>query len=477
MLADQVPPESIGFIAFTRKAAYEARDRACLKFKFTPDQLPWFKTMHSLAFQQLGLGKANVMQMDDYMKLANILGLYLSFKTISEDGTFNGMTKGDRLFFAENMARARMLPLKDYWEQNPDDDIYWYELQRVSETLRDYKRVNQKIDFTDIIYKFLEVGEAPELSMLIIDEAQDLTPLQWQMANKLAKNAAEVYIAGDDDQAIFRWAGADVDHFIKMPGKRIVLHQSYRVPSKIQEVAFQITNGIENRVAKEWKPRMEEGEVSHETSLDNIDMAEGSWLLLGRNIYILNQYVDHCLREGFVFDSMTGSPIRGDSFRAIKYWEELRAGKQLRMYEIANIYDHMTTRKGVHYGFKARIDRADQDMMVSIADLKKDFGLIVDTIWHEALDKLSHIEVQYFMAALRRGEKLLKTPRIKISTIHGVKGGEADNVVLFTDMADRTYREYQQSPEDEARVWYVGVTRARKRLFIMQPTTSRSYDI
>ena len=75
------------------------------------------------------------------------------------------------------------------------------------------------------------------------------------------------------------------------------------------------------------------------------------------------------------------------------------------------------------------------------------------------------------MAALRRGEKPTKTPRIRLSTIHGAKGGEADNVVLFTDMANRTYKDMQKYTDNERRVFYVGVSRAKSNLNIVIPRT------
>ena len=479
LLNDGVPPERIGFIAFTRKAANEARDRAVERFNMTPDRFPWFRTLHSFAFNRMGYGRNNVMGMNDYLKICQVLGLCITFKTTGEDGTFNGQTKGDRLFFAENMARATKVPLRQYWEEHPDEDIYWYELERLSTVLSDYKRENDKVDFTDIIMKFNQAGDEvmPDLHTLIVDEAQDLTPLQWEMVHKLVGNVEEVYIAGDDDQAIFRWAGADVEHLIKLDGHRRILTKSYRVPSKIQEKASEVAARISSRVEKVWEPRELGGEVHYHTSIEHIDMSEGSWLLLGRNVYLLDQFVEHCSREGFIFDCITGSPIRGASFRAIKHWEELRQGQRIRMAEVVNIYDHMSTKVGVVHGFKRRVEEANPNMTVSIDELRDNWGLATDAIWHQALDKLAPHEVEYFIAAMKRGERLLREPRIKINTIHGVKGGEADNVVILTDMAERTYREYQQFPDDEHRVWYVAITRARNNLFIIQPSTNRNYTL
>ena len=61
---------------------------------------------------------------------------------------------------------------------------------------------------------------ALDVDICIFDEAQDLSSLQFSMAIKLSKLASEVYIAGDDDQAIFSWAGADVKKFLNLNGSK-----------------------------------------------------------------------------------------------------------------------------------------------------------------------------------------------------------------------------------------------------------------
>ena len=67
----------------------------------------------------------------------------------------------------------------------------------------------------------------------MVDEAQDLTPLQWDMVVKMAEAVERVYIAGDDDQAIYEWNGADVDLFQNFPGKTLVLKKSVRLNKNI----------------------------------------------------------------------------------------------------------------------------------------------------------------------------------------------------------------------------------------------------
>jgi DNA helicase-2/ATP-dependent DNA helicase PcrA len=479
LLTEGTEARDICFVAFTRKAASEAKHRAMEKFALLPDDLPWWSTLHSFAFRQLGINKNEVMGVKDYLAMAHRLGLYLTVKGIGEDGTISGLSKGDRLFFMEGQARATMTDLKAYWEARPDEDIYWYELEQVANTILKYKQIHSKLDFTDIIDKFVREGMVPDFSTLVVDEAQDLSPLQWRMVEKLAGNTKQVYIAGDDDQAIFRWAGADVEKFIGLDGFRIVLPQSYRVPKKVQEMADRVIGRIHNRIDKNWRPRSEEGEVHYVTDVEQVDMSKGTWLLLGRNSYVLEKYNEYCMRMGYVFDSSIGSPIRATSRRAIRYWETISQGGMITIENAKVMYDLMATRERVAYGMKRKLDAAAENFTVSFADLNRDFGLVAQArmTWDVALDKMPQEEREYFKAAMARGEQLTAEPRIRISTIHSVKGGEADHVVLQTDMAQRTFAEYQANPDDEHRVWYVGITRARQSLHIVQPQTDRAYEL
>lgn len=477
LMAECTDTRTICYIAFTRKAANEAKGRAMEKFNLSMEELPLFRTLHSLAFHTLGITRTQIMGISDYFEIAKQLGLYLTMKGVSEDGTISGLSKGDRLLFMEQMARSRNVPLKEYWERFPDDDIRWYELLRVHEAVAAYKDKVGKLDFIDMVYKFIKERPNVGHTHLIVDEAQDLSPTQWDMVNVLMETAEETIIAGDDDQAIFTWAGADVNRLLNLPGERTVLDQSYRVPDEVWNVATAISNRISVRVEKKYHPTDKAGIVEHTSSLEDIDMSKGTWLLLARNMFLLQQFNNHCIRDGLVFESTLGSPIKSVSLAAIIAWEELRKGQSVTVARIATIYDLMSTKVGVAYGFKTKFEKLAESQKLTIEDLRNDYGLITDKIWHEAFDRLSAGEREYFLAALRRGEKLKADPRIKISTIHGVKGGEADNVILCTDMAQRTFDEYHADPDSEHRVWYVAVTRARERLILLEPRTSMNYAI
>ena len=97
-------------------------------------------------------------------------------------------------------------------------------------------------------------------------------------------------------------------------------------------------------------------------------------------------------------------------------------------------------------------------------------------IWHKAIYMRAELR-EYYIAALRRGESLTGEPRITINTIHSVKGGECDNVVLLTDISPRTYEEAIKDYDNECRVFYVGVTRAIQNLFIIEPYQDFNFEI
>ena len=119
----------------------------------------------------------------------------------------------------------------------------------------------------------------------------------------------------------------------------------------------------------------------------------------------------------------------------------------------------------------------DSNITLQYQDLKSHFSDLPDGYWYDVFTLLSPKEISYIRAMLRRGEKITKLPRIRLSTIHAAKGGEATNVVLLTDITARVYKNYQQNPDDENRVFYVGVTRTKENLFLIEPKTTRCYQL
>lgn len=484
-LALNLSPLQVGFFSFTNKAADEARVRAVSRFpSFDKGQFRYFRTLHSLALESIG-GAASFTTMDapDWKYLGDALGLHFtgSKKELwDENMGWDGVTIGDKVRALCDLARLRGVTIKEAWRRSDVEGVTLPELERFSKCLKVYKSSRGMIDFCDML-EMAMASVLPAYKLLIIDEAQDLSSLQWDLVKALVAQAETTYIAGDDDQAIFQWAGADVTRFIAFPGEPIILDQSYRCPVVVTAMAEKLQKGIKGRVDKHWKPRPTDGKVLKHYEFDpkSLGMHIGEWLVLVRNNYQLKPIVDKCIEAGIWFTCKM-SAIREECVPAVGHWEQLRAGKRKSQADVELIYSLMVTGTGLVHGAKTDIRESEQDDF-SLQELSTSYGLRTFAPWWEALDKLTPVEVQYIKACRRHGEKLfnlkeeenfIRTPRVKLSTIHGAKGGEADNVILFTDYSRATDTNSVRFPSDEHRVWYVGVTRARSALHLIMPQTN-----
>ncbi len=124
---------------------------------------------------------------------------------------------------------------------------------------------------------------------------------------------------------------------------------------------------------------------------------------------------------------------------------------------------------GPGHWHKKKMKGMVKESYYGIDQLVKDYGLQVRTDWFHAFDDCSNDRKEYIRAMRRNGESLKDNPRIQLSTIHSVKGGEKQNVVLLTDLTHNTNKAYEKNPDDENRLFYVGATRAKENLHVIQP--------
>lgn len=474
-IAKGTQPERIAYVSFTRKAAAEATTRACEKFDLPRTRFSWFRTLHSLTFKVLGLSSGEVFEGEHVKQFGQWIGIKMTGFMRTDEGTTSGQEKGDRILFMENLARIRGVTLRQQYDSE-SDDLDWREVEHVAAGLAKYKRANNLVDYTDMLVQFCSQDWSPQLDVVVVDEAQDLSPLQWDVVWKLASTARRVIIAGDDDQAIYKWAGAAVDYFIALEGDSRVLGQSYRVPRAVQRVADRQIKRVSSRREKEWAPRAVEGRVQ-ELPLDAVDWKGKEILVLGRNIMYLKN-IERTLRSAGMMYEFKNRPSIPDALReAIVTWDRLtRGNRPQKVRDVVKAYEFLASKTGVAHGFK-QLPAWGRDDEVTVEMLKEKGGLLTTAVWHEAFERVPLVEREYIRACLRHGEKVSEKARIKLSTIHGAKGGEAEHVVLLTDMAPRTYAEALRHREDEARVWYVAVTRAKERLTVVLPQTPRFWRV
>ena len=459
----ETDPDKVGYFAFTKKAANEAKERAMDKFNLGEDDLPYFRTLHSLAFKRLGINKENVMQRRHYEDLGQKINLPLDYNDYDEEETGLFTTKSDYLRII-NLAKLRNITIDQQFNLGEhNQDVEYDKLNIIAHELDRYKKEYNLIDFNDMILDFVKSDKSPKFDVVFIDEAQDLSRMQWDMVNNF--NTQDSFIAGDDDQAIFRWAGADVDSFITQTGKMLNLTQSVRIPRKVHDFAMKIIERVSHRIHKEWKPKTIEGSVNMYESFEDVDMSKGEWMVLTRTRHMLDALEETLKTRGLYFENKFKISYEKDIQDAALDWEHLRKGQPLNYKQLERISKYM----GPQHWEKNKIKGMAKESMYDFTTLKKDYGLNIDKDWYEAFDDCSTSRKEYIRAMRRNGESLKDNPRIHLSTIHSVKGGERQNVVLLTDLTHNTNKAYEKNPDDENRLFYVGATRTKENLHVIQP--------
>ena len=460
-----VDPDKIGYFAFTKKAANEAKARAMDKFNYTEDDLPYFRTLHSLAFRKLGINKDQVMQKRHYEDLGRKLNLFIDYNEHDQEETGLFTTKSDYLRLI-HLAQLRNISLEQQLKLGEHNTEVDYDtLVHLKNELIRYKKEYALVDYNDMILKFINSDASPKFDVVFIDEAQDLSLMQWNMAKTIWNKTQDSFIAGDDDQAIFRWAGADVDSFITQSGKLLNLTQSRRIPRAVHDFALSIIKRVSKRRYKEWAPRDHEGSLKFHDDIKDINMSSGNWLVLTRTRHMLEDIEDEMRERGWYFENRFKKMPEKEAAEAAAEWESARKGQPLNYKQIERIYSYMSPA----HADKNFLKGMAKESFYNLADT----GIKTDAVWYEAFDNLDFRRKSYIRSMRRNGENLNDKPRIKLSTIHSVKGGEEDNVVLLTDLTTNTNRSYLKQPDDETRLFYVGATRTKENLHIIRP---KDYD-
>ena len=475
------PPDRIGFVSFSKKSIKEAKHRASSKFNLSDNDLPWFKTLHALGFAWLGMESKNVVGPADLQELEWELGVRFDSNTAEQmsDGIIPmSYQKGNKYLSIIARAKMRCISMEEEYNDTADYDLHWEQLVHIDRTYTEYKSDNNKYDFTDMVELFVQQETAPTLDVLIVDEAQDLTPLQWKQVKVLKEHADRIWYAGDDDQCIHRWNGVDVGQFMNACENITILSQSYRVPRNVFSLANSIVNRITYRQEKTWNPMERQGDVQFHNSWYDIDIDNGSWTIMGRTNKIIRSIASQLRDDGYLFRFNENLSINEEMLSVMNIWDALSQGKDIDFGAVNRLYDHVPKtgdKAVVKRGSKKTLSALDPDGVYGYDILVENHGLIagMDTPAEDIVNMSA--EDRRYVAALRLRGESLTSPRIKLSTIHRMKGGEDDNIMLFSESCWPAVKNPEQ--DDEHRIFYTGITRAKENLHIVDRECKYRYEI
>ena len=292
----QTSAQRIIYITFSKAAAKEARER--IEELFPNQDFLYISTMHSLGTKECGIKTSE--------RLLNGKKKWNLFKNYPNHEAYRNMSfevttdaAGNKRYQNPNMqiiqyARAKKIELEEAALQlGKHDEVDIDFTHQLEQDLKSFKEDTGMVEFSDMIKLFVEKKKCPSLDVVFLDEAQDLSPSQWDMFFYIEKQCERSYIAGDDDQTIYTFQGADPNIFINLEGVRDDQKQSRRVPRKIHSKALEIFPQLSNRLDKEWFARDAEGEVHENCILDGLDFTKENWMILARTNKLLEEIGEH----------------------------------------------------------------------------------------------------------------------------------------------------------------------------------------
>ena len=437
-------PEQIAFATFTRKGVAEGKERICKEAHITEESLPYFRTWHSLTFSELGYKREMMLDAKQIKKFN------AAFKfSLVHDADYNTISYDNKLLAWYDLTRSgKEIPLL---EEGFDGAKY----KRFVNAYESFKKAYGLKDFYDCLIDFIAVGEPIHAKVGFIDEAQDLTELQWKVASKAFAACETIYIAGDDYQAIYSYAGARPEILIEMSNyfPTIKLEKSYRIPKSVYRLASNITEALKTATPKDYVPAYnKEGKVvvidndaellntvcnNHERTTDAVE-----WYLLFRCNAFVRRATEHLYRSCVPFFDNKGFCIR-----------------DAELTKLANYYNLFKE------GAKLRIDKAEFMSRYNITGKEDSF---IDTDLFD--EDRKYIILAYVEKYGLRKLKLLSKDKenILVSTVHKIKGGEAKKVVFFLDATRKVFNSRFEDMDGELRLLYVACTRAKEELYLVK---------
>ena len=455
-IISQNEDKRIAFISYTKSAIKSATER--LDFGLYNNKENHFRTLHSLCSKLLKLDELSILTSQDINKWAESLNL-----TEQQVETFLSIY---------DYQRNAVIPDKHLNLLVADINKY----KTLRKEYEKFKKELHKFDYTDIIYYSYKFKVYPPVDLLIIDEAQDLSRLQWMLVNYWITKIPETIIIGDDDQTIYSHLGADPTFFIKLnPKKHRELLTSYRLAKNIYKFSKKVIEKNKNRIKKNFKPHNENPEGS--IIYTSVDVAINQSLKENKSLFILyrNRRYFKEAEEYLIKNYIPFSYIEGSRNTAFLIYKAILENHPITAEEIKTLLKEIKLNQEEKKKIKKALFKYNQDDIVVDEPVVDDLFKYIKskTIYQLFPDKsIKALNYWEFVLSKYKYYEIADSP-IKIGTIHSSKGLEADNVYLSLKQTKKTY--LGSDIETERRIFYVGITRAKEKVFIPLDNGKRQF--
>ncbi|APW97488.1 ATP-dependent DNA helicase Rep [Halobiforma lacisalsi AJ5] len=543
---DGVTFRDILVVSYTRAAAQEVRERLADRLGESPRALQGnVCTMHAKAYDLLDLSRSDVIGETEKEEFCEQYGLEFEDEYSGAGRrTARSTTIGNKVIATSQWLQRTRRDVADWydvpfqWDEEevrlppeidpnaqegnkytptwPSDDDR-IDVPEAIRAWRSYKGEEGKIGFADMLERVRQRSLLPSVDYLVIDEFQDITTLQYDVYDEWKPHMDQVLIAGDDDQVVYSWQGADPALLLEEGvDEDVILPNSYRLPSNVLNAVNKEIRHIDKRQDKDLKPRKEGGAVEARRNASMLDVVrmvrrtlvedpDGTIMVLFRARYQMFQFIDEFITEGIPFTSLTDQRMWTDRLtQYVRAVEAIDRGDDVTGLQARRLADMLQESA---FGTEERDDLFDeiderqeetgiedlQELLIPAEVVEDHVPFMPDPASAaDMVRKVTNFQKKSIRSYFGIGEYVgMDTDRVRVGTIHSAKGREADHVIVGTDLTEKVVEQMVATvddPEDvpgveeftkstspvpvltdnERRVFYVGMSRARERLVLLE---------
>ncbi len=263
-----IPSSSILGLTFTNKAASEMRERVAKLVHEKEAKEVVLSTFHSFCIRILRkeihrLGFTPKFTLYDEKDMRRLMMQVASEIYEGEELSLEPIINAIAYLKSKGL-KSDALPKSS----DPKQDAF---IKEVYEALRIAMRAYNALDFDTLLTLTVELFETfPEVlekyqdqfRYIMIDEYQDTNPVQYRIASLLSKKWGNLCVVGDDDQSIYTWRGAEIEHILSFPAETTIkLEENYRSTSHILNAANAVIKNNVHRHDKVLQPNAGVGET------------------------------------------------------------------------------------------------------------------------------------------------------------------------------------------------------------------------
>jgi len=542
---EDVDVRDILVVSYTRAAAAEIRERLAERLDTTPRALRGnVSTMHAKAYDLLNLSRSDVVSESDKEEFCEDFGI--DFEDEYEGSrrrSARSTTLGNKVIATSQWLQRTCRDVGDWydvpfqWDEEevrlppeiddnaqtgnkytptwPSDDDR-LDIPEAIRAWRNWKGTNDIVGFADMLERVKQRSLLPNVDYLVIDEFQDITTLQYQVYEEWRPHMKRVLIAGDDDQVVYAWQGADPDLLLdEAVDEDVILPNSYRLPSRILNAVNQEVRHINKRQDKDLEPRKEGGTVEalrNRSMLDlsrevrrTVEHTDETVMVLFRARYQMFQFIDEFIDEGIPFSCLTDQRMWTDRLsQYVAGIESLAADEPMTGLQARRLADMLADSAfgtGERDDFFDALDEREEESGVDdLTNLDIDPEVVREHVPFapeppaaaDMLRKVTSFQERSVDAYFNSKYRGMEPDRVRLGTIHSAKGREADHVIVGTDLTEKVVEQMAATVEqngtelpngeeftkhtspvptltdNERRVFYVGMSRARERLVLLE---------